>query len=53
MNSYYLTYDQPTTCPICVARTDTISSFLHTLLKLSINECLDTGCKHVFLEVED
>jgi hypothetical protein len=44
--------DQPTTCPICGARTDIISDFHHTNLQLLINECLNTHCKHVFLEVE-
>jgi hypothetical protein len=49
---YYLVTDQPTTCPICGATTDIIANFFHTSLKLNINECLDSGCKHVFLEVE-
>jgi len=50
---FYLINDQPTTCPICGARADIISSFLHTLLQMNINECLDNGCKHVFCEVEN
>ena len=49
---FYLMNDQPTTCPFCGARTDIISDFYHTNLKLFINECLDIKCKHVFLEVE-
>jgi len=49
---YYLITDQPTTCPICGARTDMIFNFHHTNLKLLINECLNFQCKHVFLEVE-
>jgi hypothetical protein len=50
---FQLTTDQPTTYPIRGTRTDIISSFLHTILQLSINECLNTQCKHVFFEVED
>jgi hypothetical protein len=50
---FYLITDQPTTCPICGARTDIISSFFHTLLQLDVNECLDTRCKYVFFEVEE
>jgi len=49
---FYVMNDQPTTCPICSARTDTISDLYHTNLRLLINECLDIECKHVFLEVE-
>jgi hypothetical protein len=26
---------------------------LHTIQKLSVQECLNTQCKHVFFEVED
>jgi hypothetical protein len=50
---YYLISDQPTTCPTCGTRTDIISDFLHTNLQLSINQCLNTQCKHVFFEVEE
>ncbi len=50
---FYLITDQPTTCPICGARTYIISSFFHTLLKLNINECLNNSCKHVFSEIEE
>nr|WP_184551052.1 hypothetical protein [Mucilaginibacter sp. FT3.2]MBB6235359.1 hypothetical protein [Mucilaginibacter sp. FT3.2] len=49
----YLITDQPSTCPICGTRTDIVADFLHTAQKLSINECLNTQCKHVFFEVED
>jgi hypothetical protein len=52
MPVFYIVNDQPTTCPICGARTDIISSFFHTLLQLNINECLNSECKHVFFEVE-
>lgn len=48
----YLMNDQPTTCPICGARSDIISDLYHTNLGLFINECLDIHCKHVFLEVD-
>ena len=44
--------EQPTTCPVCGVRTEIISDFSHTLLKLGINECLANSCKYVFLEVE-
>jgi hypothetical protein len=50
--TYYYMLDQPTTCPICGARTDIISSFFHTKLKMEVNECLDNSCKHVFCEVD-
>jgi hypothetical protein len=49
---FYLITDQPTTCPICGARTDVIANFYHTKLQMLINECLNTRCKHVFLEGE-
>ncbi len=49
----YLITDQPTTCPTCGTRTDIISNFYHTNLRLFVNECLNINCKHVFLEVED
>jgi len=45
--------DQPTTCPICGARTDAFADFHHTNLKLLTNECLNVKCKYLFLEVED
>ena len=48
----YLINDQPTTCPLCGARSDIISDFYHTNLLMLINECLYGGCKYVFLEVE-
>lgn len=48
----YLMTDQPTTCPICGARSEVISDLHHTNLRLFINECLDIQCKHVFLETE-
>ncbi|HWZ15897.1 MAG TPA: hypothetical protein VNW95_11735 [Mucilaginibacter sp.] len=50
---YYLMGDLPTTCPICGARTQIISDFLHTLKKLGVNECLNDNCKYVFLEVDE
>lgn len=50
---FYLMTDQPTTCPICGARTGIISDLHHTKLKLQVNECLDFGCKHVFLEIDE
>ena len=46
-------HDQPTTCPICGARTDWIGDFLHTLQKMIVHECLDNRCKYIFLEIED
>jgi len=49
---FYLITDQPTTCPICGARTDIAGNFYHTNLRLFVNECLNINCKHVFLEVE-
>jgi hypothetical protein len=49
----YLITDQPTTCPTCGTRTNVIADFLHTIQQLSIQECLNTQCKHVFFEVED
>ena len=49
---FYLMNDQPTTCSICGVRTDIISDFFHTNLKLQITECLNVQCKHVFLEIE-
>ncbi len=50
---FYIINDQPTTCPICGARTEIISSFYHTLLRLNIDECLNQNCRHIFFEVED
>jgi len=50
--TYYYMLDQPTTCPICGSRTDIISSFFHTKLKMEVNECLDSRCKHIFCEVD-
>jgi len=44
--------EQPTTCPICGARTEVISSFFHTLLKMEVNECLAEKCRHRFCEVD-
>ena len=49
----YLITDQPSTCPICGARTDIILSFSQAKMNASIQECLDTHCKHVFIEAED
>jgi hypothetical protein len=53
MPPQYLITDQPTTCRICGTRTDVVADFLHTIQKLSVQECLNTQCKHVFFEVED
>jgi hypothetical protein len=53
MRIFYLMHDQPTTCPICGARTDWIGDFLHTLQKMIVHECLDNRCKYIFLEIED
>lgn len=44
--------DQPTTCPLCGARSDVIFEFYRNSLLMQVNECLFNGCKHVFLEVE-
>jgi hypothetical protein len=52
MISYYLTTNNPTTCPLCGGRTNEISSFTHTLLELRIEECLNNECKNVFFEIE-
>jgi hypothetical protein len=51
--SFYFMTDQPTTCPICGARTDIIADFSHTLLKMEVNECLDKDCQYLFLEVDN
>lgn len=48
----YLTTEQPTTCPLCGARTDIVANFYHTNLGMWVNACLNIGCKHVHLEVE-
>lgn len=49
---YYLMNDQPTTCPVCGARTDIVSDFLSGKLQVFVNHCLNNQCKHVFFEVE-
>jgi hypothetical protein len=48
----YFLFDQPTTCPICGARSEIVGDFYHTRLLLCVNECLNINCKRVFLEVE-
>jgi len=50
---FHLMGDQPTTCPICGARTDIVSDLSHTKLKLQIHECLNAQCRYIFLEIED
>lgn len=45
----YLMGDQPTTCGICGARTD----FEVKDDRSQIHKCLDRGCGHVFLVVDD
>ena len=50
---FHLTTDQPTTCPICGARTDIIGDFWHTKMQYFVSECMDYRCKHVILEAED
>ena len=50
METFYLITDQPTTCPICGARTEITGDFYHTLLRMFVNQCGDIKCKHVFLE---
>ena len=44
--------EQPTTCPICGVRTEIISDFSHTRLKMEVNECMSDKCKHIFCEVD-
>jgi len=50
---FHLMHDQPTTCPICGARTDWIGDFYHTNRKMIVHECLANECKYRFLEVDD
>jgi hypothetical protein len=50
---FYLMGDQPTTCPICGARTDILGSVYYTDMEVFINECLSNECKYIFCEVED
>ena len=50
---FYLMSDQPTTCPICGARTDWMGDFLHTNLKMIVHGCFNPKCMHRFLEVDE
>ena len=49
---FFLITDQPSICPKCGARTDVFSDFYHTNLRMWVNVCLNSDCKHVHLEVE-
>jgi hypothetical protein len=56
MIDYNLVYsycDQPTTCPICGARTEIILNLSHTKEKTEIHECLWVFCKYKFIIQED
>jgi hypothetical protein len=48
----FLMSDQPTTCPICGARTEVI---FETFRKIAIqlHACMDKNCRFIFLEEDD
>lgn len=48
----FLRTDNPSTCPICGARTDLIADLNHTNLKVDVQKCLDAKCEFEFLETE-
>ena len=49
---FYLLNEQPTTCPICGAKTNWIADFSHTQNKMILHKCLDLNCKYLFAEIE-
>lgn len=41
--------DQPTTCPMCSARTDIVLDLSHTKNKTEIHKCLHENCSYEFV----
>jgi hypothetical protein len=54
MNDFntYLMGDQPTTCPICGARTETMLELLNSPI-LQFHVCLSEDCRYIFFLEED
>lgn len=52
-SSILLRHDQPTTCPICGARTDILVEFINALNEPEIHVCLDLVCRFAFLVESD
>jgi hypothetical protein len=49
----FLANDQPTTCPKCGSRTFIFFDLSHSISGTQIHECLDKGCKFIFVTEED
>ena len=51
-NYQYLYFnDQPTTCPLCSARTNVIMDLSHTKEMTQLHKCLDPKCRYTFFVV--
>jgi hypothetical protein len=49
----YLMGDQPTTCPICGARTEITKKLLDSPEKIQYHKCFSMECKYEFILEED
>lgn len=49
----FLMGDQPTTCPICGARTEITLEILVSPQKTQYHKCLSDDCKYTFIQEED
>ena len=49
----FMRSDKPTTCAKCGCRTDIIMDLSHTKEQMQVHECLNSNCKHIFVEVRD
>jgi len=47
-NTYILDDDQPTTCPLCGARTD-FRKFVEQKKDIQFHECLNENCNYQFI----
>ena len=45
--------DQPSSCPYCGTRTETLGDFYHTQEKRLVQRCLNEACAFIFFEDED
>jgi len=48
MNIYLLDSEQPTTCPICGARTQ-FEDISHQIISIQHHTCLNESCKYEFI----